>query len=564
MRPPSLLTRRLPRGLASRRSLAVAVSLVVVGSVVAVEAGALSQGASYETSRTRATAAARPAGLPPKVDFNNDGYEDLVLAAPHATTEGKKNAGYLAVVYGSARGANPGKRQLLSAEGERIPFPARRDARLGQVTAARDLDADGYTDLAVPAGPRGRLVVLFGSRSGLTAGQATPESLHADGSSLAAGDLNGDGNTDLVTLDSAPSDARSEVAPRPLRVLYGPFNSEGEPRKNSPLAGAPARTASTSGRDPHLLAGDLNGDGKDELLQLAPEGAPRTPTRYWHGTTAGPRPSARRLPAATAATIGDTDRDGYGDLVLRVAAPGRSGDHDGPGALRIVRGSAKGPTRHGRLIQRDSPGMPGRDELGDRFGTALTAGDVDGDGCADLVVGLPAWDEARPKRDEEGVRGGDGATARHRDKGGAHPGRNGAHLGQASTGHGHRQAATGGDGSGGGAPAGGGVLLLRGATKGLSAEGARHFTQEQSAIPGIPERGDLLGAAVTLMDTNGDRKDDLVMGAPGQDGAEKDSGAVWVVPSSPSGLATRRSWSMGPGAIGAPGTGGGLGAALGR
>ncbi|ELS53167.1 hypothetical protein STVIR_5845 [Streptomyces viridochromogenes Tue57] len=39
-----------------------------------------------------------------RLDFNGDGYEDLAVAAPEATVDGRYQAGYVAVPYGARAG----------------------------------------------------------------------------------------------------------------------------------------------------------------------------------------------------------------------------------------------------------------------------------------------------------------------------------------------------------------------------------------------------------------------------------------------------------------------------
>ncbi|OEV25562.1 hypothetical protein AN219_25635, partial [Streptomyces nanshensis] len=43
-------------------------------------------------------------------------------------------------------------------------------------------------------------------------------------------------------------------------------------------------------------------------------------------------------------------------------------------------------------LTQNSPGVPGVNEEGDEFGKALAAGDVNGDGYADIAVGVPGED----------------------------------------------------------------------------------------------------------------------------------------------------------------------------
>lgn len=88
----------------------------------------------------------------------------------------------------------------------------------------------------------------------------------------------------------------------------------------------------------------------------------------------------------------DFDGDGYTDFAI--AAPGGTvNGRSGAGYFTVVYGMADGPRGVKRqVISQDRYGIPGTAETGDRFGSDLTAADLDGDGFTDLVVGAPGED----------------------------------------------------------------------------------------------------------------------------------------------------------------------------
>ncbi|MFF5587239.1 FG-GAP-like repeat-containing protein [Streptomyces hygroscopicus] len=483
-----------PRPLATIARCATVVALVTTPAVLA----APSAGAAGTVGATAASA--------PVVDFDNDGRADLAVSAPTGTVAGKAKAGYVAVVYGSASGADTARRQVISQATQGVPGDPTASARFGAHTVARDLDGDGYTDLAVQTGDSPAVTVLWGSANGLTGGTRLPAD-NGDtwgAGAIVGGDFNGDGTADLVdvvTLDEGTDDEKTG-----LRVRLGPFTRDGKDAGSS---------FSDTGRfdgPTSLTAGDITGDGKDDLVSTHAFEEMSQSTLFFKGTDQGLSQKAADLTDAASASIGDVDKDGYGDLILRTV-PGRvvenlPYDH---GTLKVLYGTASGPsTTRTTTIDQNTAGVPGVNEDGDQFGYSLASGDVNGDGYADVAVGIP-YENLEAGQEESGS-----------------------------------------------------VVQLYGGPNGLSGTGAQAFTQATAGVPGAAEAGDHFGTAVRLADTDGDGKDDLAVGAPDEDGAQADSGAVWVLRGRTGGLTTDGVVSFGPNALGAPEAGAGLGAGFPR
>lgn len=477
------------------RSLTTVVRCATVAALVTTPALLALPSAGAAEARTAAAAA-------PKVDFNKDGRADLAVSAPAGTVDGKAKAGYVAVVYGSASGADTAHRQVISQATEGVPGDATASAYFGAHTVARDLDGDGYTDLAVQAGDSPAITVLWGSANGLTGGTQLPAGNgdHWGSSDIVGGDFNGDGKADLV--DVVTTGEGSEDEKTGLRVRLGPFTRDGK-ESGSSFSDTGRFDGPTS-----LTAGDITGDGKDDLVSTHAFEEMSQSSLFFKGDDKGLSPKVKDLTDAASATIGDVDKDGHGDLVLRTV-PGNVVEdlpHD-HGTLKVLYGTASGPsTTRTATIDQNTAGVPGVNEDGDQFGYSLSSGDVNGDGYADIAVGIPY--EALEAGQKEA----------------------------------------------------GSVVQLYGGQGGLSGTGAQAFTQDTAGVPGAAEAGDHFGRAVRLADTDGDGKDDLAVGAPDEDGAQSTSGAAWVLRGQSGGLTTGGVVSFGPDSLGAPEAGAALGA----
>ncbi|MFE0254319.1 FG-GAP-like repeat-containing protein [Streptomyces sp. NPDC059010] len=423
---------------------------------------------------TASAAPAAPSGL--SGDFNGDGYRDVVLGAPLAKVAGRSGAGYVAVVYGTASGLDTGKRQIIGQDTAGIPGVPESGDHFGDRLTTGDLDGDGYTDIVVGVhGERigstddfGVLTILWGGASGIASGtdvkSPLPQGLSELGWSVAAADFNGDGATDL---------AAASVSSPALNIWNGPFSRAGEVLEVKSIDTQDETGVSTD----KLVAGDVTGDGIAELLVLGQEeisgGGHRTRGVLYKGYPSGPWRDSK-LAGGYDAVIADVDKDGYGDIVTgNFMEKSADEPNGGPGgAITVTYGAADGlSTRTPVRITQDTTGVPGAAEKNDAFGWSLAAGDTDGDGYADIAVGV-ANEDLSGKRDA------------------------------------------------------GSVVVLRGSASGLTGRDARSFSQDTAGVPGAAESYDYFGHAVFLTDVNKDGRAELITSARGEnDGA----GSAWTL-----------------------------------
>jgi hypothetical protein len=108
-------------------------------------------------------------------DFNNDGYADLAIGSSGEDIGANNDAGSVNVIYGTSNGLDDDGNQFWTAGTNGVQGAGSPDAGFGRTLAAGDFDGNGYTDLAIGAHQEdvsttdmaGAVHVLYGSSCGL-------------------------------------------------------------------------------------------------------------------------------------------------------------------------------------------------------------------------------------------------------------------------------------------------------------------------------------------------------------------------------------------------------------
>ncbi len=366
-------------------------------------------------------------------DINGDGLPDIAVGAWLADPNGSLQAGETYVVFGRRDPSPhfPARLELASLDGAigfRLPGFIGGGRSGFAVRSAGDINNDRIDDLAIGAPTleaSGQVYVVYGTRTGFAA-QVPLDSLNgANGFRLdgddpsgrlgaaigRSGDVDGDGLDDL--LIGAPGDRdRGEAF-----VVYGrreafPAVVDLDDVQGTLASAIIGDSIASDNVGAGMASIDFDGNGLDDLVV----GAPTAETGFRNGgatyvlygqldrfparqSLSLILPRTRFRGAETADRVGtaidnagDVNNDGIDDLII--GAPFSAGTQ-GRGRAYVVFGTADGLEPFGWNDLFDDTGEFGFRiegvDTGDGCGTSVSAaGDVNGDGVDDLIVGAPS------------------------------------------------------------------------------------------------------------------------------------------------------------------------------
>jgi hypothetical protein len=476
-------------------------------------------------------------------DVNGDGYSDVIVGAAWYDN-GENEEGRAYAFHGSSSGLSA--TAAWTAESNQVLAYFGRS-----VGTAGDVNGDGYSDVIVGAceydngeTDEGRVYVFHGSSTGLSGAAAWTREGNQVGAQFGicvgtAGDVNGDGCADVIIGAAYCDNGETDEG---LAYVYqgSRMGLQSSPAWQAEANQAHARLGKSVG-----TAGDVNGDGYSDVITgayLYDNGQMDEGRAFvYFGKAGGVMPvdfaegnqTDSRF-GAFVGTAGDVNGDGYSDVI--VGAPLYDNGETDEGRVFVFHGASTGVSG---TVDWTAEGNQASANFGISVGTA---GDVDGDGYSDVIVGAYYYDNGQTNEGRAFVYhgastglSGTAAWTAEINQADAHFGRSVGTAGDVN-GDGFSDVIVGADAYDNGQSDEGGAFVYHGSSSGLSSTPA--WTAESNQVSSG------FGTATgTAGDVNRDGYSDVVVGAYAYDNGETDEGRAFVYHGSAAGLLATPAWT---------------------
>ena len=492
---------------------------------------------AYWTYESNVTNARLGRSVSTSGDVNGDGYSDIIIGSEGFLTVGKV---YSFLGSPSAISATPDWTYEDIINGGLLGY---------SVSAAGDVNGDGYNDVIVgnPAygngeAGEGRALVFNGSGTGLSpapnwTNESNQASANYGNSVFTAGDINGDGFSDVIVgsnlFDNGDSDeGKAFVYNGSASGLSSTVNWSAEGRQNSAYFGFSVSSA-----------GDVNGDGFADVIVGAPyfdDGQTDEGRSFvFHGSATGlsvthnwsaQSDQAGALFSISVSTAGDVNGDGYSDVI--VGSSYYDNGQTDEGRAFVYYGSASGLSLTVNWTAENN-------SESSNFGNSVsTAGDVNGDGYSDVIIGAYNFNNNGRAYAYYGSASGLSVTSNWNSNVSQFVAQFGYSVSTAGdiNGDGYSDIVIGAPAYDNGQTNEGRAFVYNGSSTGLS------LTQSWTAESNQANSG--FGTSVsTAGDVNGDGYSDVIAGANAYSNGETNEGKAYVYHGSVSGLSVSANWT---------------------